>query len=358
MIKPKEHLKDVYRPSPDKLDRSEFIRLDKNEQVPLIDADILDNTLREITPDFLSTYPMTYKLYEKISEVLDITEDHLLITAGSDAAIRAVFDTFVEKDDEVLMINPTFAMYEVYCELYQAKCVKVDYESELFFPLERFIDTISEKTKLVVIANPNSPTGTIIAEQDLIRIVEKAKSMNSIVIIDEAYYYYCPDTMIDHIDQYDNLVLTRTFSKAFGLASVRLGFAVAHPNTIQMLSKFKPMYEVNSFAVLLGCTLLNNMEIVTQNVQETNAGKEYLISEMSKLGFSTMTTHANFLLIQVGENNVNSLSQYLNDHGLIVKGQFSHNSLKEYIRISLSNVENMRVVAELITIFFQMDKNN
>ena len=348
MIKPKSHLSAIYRTPPDRLNRSDYLRLDKNEPIAEIDADLMQEIIQNITLDFLSTYPITYQLYEKLSKNIGFSEEHILITAGSDAAIRAVFDTFVGVGDDIVMINPTFAMYEVYGNLYQANITKVDYDNELNIPVEKLLRAITEKTKLIAIANPNSPTGTIMAESDILNILDRAKEVGAVVIVDEAYYYFYPETVVDYVDDYENLIVTRTFSKAFGLASIRLGFAVAHPDTIELLAKFRPMYEVNSFAVLFGCAVLDNMEIVEKIVQKSMAGKKYIVNEMNKLGYYTHPTYGNFLLIYVGGKHAESLAKYMFENGIIIKGGFSHKSLKQYIRISLGDVPQMKQVVECI----------
>ena len=348
MIKPKPHLSDIYRTPPDRLNRFDYLRLDKNEQIAEIDDDLMQAIIQNITPDYLSTYPMTYQLYEKLSKNIGLSEEHILITAGSDAAIRAAFDTFVGVGDDIVIINPTFAMYEVYGNLYQANVIKVDYDNDLSLPVEKLLSAITEKTRLVAIANPNSPTGTIMAESDTLNLLDRAKEVGAVLIVDEAYYYFHPESIVNHVDDYENLIVTRTFSKAFGLASIRLGFAVAHPDTIELLAKFRPMYEVNSFAVLFGCAVLDNMEIVEKIVQKLMAGKKYMVNEMNKLGYYTHPTYGNFLLIDVGEKHAGSLAKYMFENGIIIKGGFSHRSLRQYIRISLGDVPQMKQVVECI----------
>jgi histidinol-phosphate aminotransferase len=229
----------------------------------------------------------------------------------------------------------------------------VDYDSDLILPVEKLLDAITENTKLVAIANPNSPTGTIIDEVDILRILDRAKEVGSVVIVDEAYYYFYSGTIVDYIDAYENLVVTRTFSKAFGLASIRLGFLIAHPATIELLAKFKPMYEVNSFAVMFGCELLDRMDIVEKSVHKSLDGKKYLLNEMDILGYYVHPTYANFVLINVGEEHAESISKYMFENGIIIKGGFSHSSLKQYIRISLGDVSQMEQVVECLKSYME-----
>jgi len=353
MIRPKLHLSEIYRTPPDKLNRSEYLRLDKNEQIEDIDKKLLMEILGKITPEFLSTYPLTYQLYEKLSKVYGIDQENIILSAGSDAAIRLVFDVFVDKGDEIILLDPTFAMYEVYGKLYGARIKKIIYDSNLSLSIDNIVNSINENTKLIAIANPNSPTGTIIEPEDILKILEKANKIGAAVLVDEAYYYYYKTTAADFIKDFDNLIVTRTFSKAFGMASIRLGFALAQSNTIDYLRKFRPMYEVNAFAILFGSAVLENMDLMERSVLKANEGKEYLTKEMKKLGLKTFKSYANFVLIEVGEKNSDPLARYMYERGILIKGGYPHIALKKCIRISLGDVPQMKCVVDSINKYFK-----
>lgn len=348
MIRPKFHLYNIYRTPPDKLDRLKFLRLDKNEDTIGLPEEVIQEILSEVTPDFISTYPLTYRLYESLSEFLSLSEDHLLITAGSDAAIKAAFEGFVEPGDEVIIPDPTFAMFEVYADLFRGEMKKITYKSDLSLSIEEMFGSITQKTKLIGLPNPNSPTGTIVRREDILNLLKHAEAVGAVVLIDEAYYPFYPNSVIDFVKEYQNLIVTRTFSKAFGLASVRLGFAAAHPETIKILSKFKPIYEVNSFAVLFGCAALKHPEWMEQRVQEVLKGRRYLESEMNRLGLKTYPTYTNFMHIEVGESNVEPLVEHMRKFGILIRSGFTHDTLRQCIRITLGPESQMRYVAQKI----------
>ena len=136
---------------------------------------------------------------------------------------------YVDSGDEVIVINPTYAMYHVYSKMFDAQLVKVDFDKNLALPPERIIEEISPATKLVCIANPNSPTGTVFPIQDLEKIIKVASKNEALVLVDEAYYQFWGFSAIDLVLEYDNLIVIRTFSKALGLASARLGYVVSNP---------------------------------------------------------------------------------------------------------------------------------
>jgi len=349
MSRPKSHLSGIYRPPPDKRDRLGFLRLDKNEDVAGLPQEFIQKVLSQVTPDFLSSYPHTYKLYEALSRHLSIGEDHLLVTAGSDAAIKTAFETYVGPGDEVIIPDPTFAMFEVYAHLFNANLIKIGYLPDLTLPIEEILETITKKTKLICLPNPNSPTGTIVKKEDLLTLLKKAGDSEASVLVDEAYFPFHPETAIDLIDEYPNLMVTRTFSKAFGLASIRLGFTAAQPETIKNLTKFRPMYEVNSFAVLLGTELLKHPELMEKKLREVEEGKKYIEAEMKHRGYKTHQTHTNFIHIEVGEEKVKPLMEHMQEAGILVRTCPTHETLKRCIRITLGPVPLMAKAVDAIT---------
>lgn len=163
MISPKKHLLDFYRSEPELFDRTKYLRLDKNEDLCGLPKKFVKTVLSRITPDDLSAYPQTYLLYEKLSAYLSVPEESLLITTGSDAAIKNTFEVFISPGDGVIIPDPTYAMYEVYADLFCASLKKVPYTSDLDLSVDDLIAAIDDTTKLITLANPNSPTGTIVS---------------------------------------------------------------------------------------------------------------------------------------------------------------------------------------------------
>jgi len=351
MVQPKKHLIDIHRSALEKYDRTRYLRLDKNENTSNIPAFLLKKGKAGITPELISTYPQVYLLYEKLSRYLSLDENCILITAGSDAAIKNVFEVFINPQDEVIIPDPTYAMYEIYARLYQATLHKVPYGLDLSFSMETLRLSVTEKTKLIALANPNSPTGCVFSPKELVDLIKFTEQRNILLLIDEAYYPYYPYSLIQYVKSYTNLIVTRTFSKAFGLASLRLGYAAAHPELIRSLSKFRPNYETNGLAVLFGCLLLDNPDVVEKNVRDAIEGREFLADEMSKMGFFSYPSQTNFLNIKVGKRLVIPLTEYLNKKGILIKPGFDHPALRECIRITVGPVHQMNLLTEHIHAF-------
>lgn len=352
MIEPKEHLKNIYRTAPEEFDRTAYLRLDKNEDVDGFSPEFVQDLLSGIRPELISSYPQIFPLYEKLSGYLGLDREQLLITAGSDAAIKNIFEVFINPSDKILIPDPTYAMYYVYAQLFQAKLIKIQFDEELCLPIDKFLENITAEIKMLVIANPNSPTGTIVTKDDLLKILRKAEENNVLVLIDEAYYPYHSETALEMLKEFDNLIVTRTFSKAYGLASLRVGYAISNPDIIKAMITFRPIYETTGISAHLACKMLDNNEIVQKKIDETIKGKEYVVSEMVKLGLKVYASHTNFIHIRVGEENVQKIFNYLEKSGILVRTGFEHDTLKNCIRITTGSISTMKPFVESMNLYY------
>jgi histidinol-phosphate aminotransferase len=358
MISPKKHLLDIQRSPAERYDRTQFLRLDKNEDICGLPEEILQDCLKKIHSDYLSAYPQVYPLYEKLSNYLSISEDHILITSGSDAAIKNSFEVYISPGDEVVIPDPTYAMYGVYAALFEAHLIKIPYDSNLKLPFEKVIAAINKKTKMIALANPNSPTGTIIDRNEIISLIRTAEKSDALVLIDEAYFPFYPHTVIDLVHEYSNLIVTRTFSKAFGLASARLGYAVADPHIIRNLKIFRPIYETNGLTVALGCAALEHPSFVETNVKSVIKGREYLENELKRLGFFVFESHSNFVNVRVGKSHVDPLVIFLKENGVLIKAGADHPALIECIRITAAPLDQMRFIIQCIEKYLKNANDN
>ena len=352
-LKYKKWVKYVERVRGDKETRFHHVRLDKNERLAYFNNNFWNNLMTKIKQEHILAYPEIEPFYLKLANFLGVAANSLIVTAGSDFAIKVAFELFANPGDEVIFLEPTFAMVDVYCGLYNVKKIKIGYDSSLNLDMDKLMSAINEEVSLIIIANPNSPTGTYINNNTLKAVLEKAKSFSIPVLIDEAYYGFCPYTAMDLLASYDNLIITRTFSKTAGLAGLRIGYIVAAPSLASLLYKFRLMYEVNSIAVLFASELLDNWEIVNEYIKATDEGKKYLISELNRLYFKTINTFANFIHVDFGISREMILSGFLRD-GILVRGNFPIKGFEEYTRISVGNVDEME---KLITSIRKSDRH-
>ena len=357
-IKPKKHISDLHRVVNASFNRSNYLNLDKNENTIGFSEEVLQDLCSLITPDLVSSYPDVKPLYTKLTETLALDLGQIYLSSGSDAAIKSVFEAYVEPGDEVVLISPTYAMYYVYAQIFQARLKELVYDKDLIIPPEKIINKISSATKLVCIPNPNSSTGTVFSQQDLNKIIEAAKKYDALVLIDEAYQQFHRQTMLGFINKYDNLVISRTFSKALGLASARLGYIASSKQIISDLFKVRPLYEINSFAVTFGCYLLDHPEILDKYLGQISAGKEYLEKKISELGLNMEESHANFVLINVrSRNRAEEIVKLLFREKILIRGGYKELCLEPYIRVGLGSVKQMKIFIEKLSIVLKKTSN-
>lgn len=349
MLSPKENLKDLIRIDNPKQSRRDFLRLDKNENIIGFDEEFIKKICAEITSDMVTSYPETYILYEKIAEWIGVSEDKIYVSAGSDAAIKSIFEVFVEQNDEVIILHPTYAMYYVYAQMFGVNLKKIGFNDNLDLDYQEIILAITDNTKLICIANPNSPTGTIIEENGILEILRYASEKEVLVLMDEAYYMFYPKTMVLHLGKFDNLIVIRSFTKTCGLASARLGFAVSTPYIIDCLKKVRPLYEVNSFSIILGCLLLENEHVLKKNMNLFSEGKEYLLSRLTDLHLKYYPTYANFVLIDMGtpEQAINIRDQ-LRERKILVRAGYEEFPLSQCIRVTIERQDQMRIFVDVL----------
>jgi len=297
--------------------------------------------LAGVSPHFLAAYPEPDPLYEKVANRHDLSVENVLITSGSEMAIRYLFEAYLDRGDEIVFLDPSFAMFQVYATLCGARIVTVYYRPDLTVDTDEIIQRLSPRTKIVAVANPNNPTGTVIPEADLCDIVERAAAFDALVLVDEAYYHFYGRTMLAYFDGYENLVITRTFSKACGLASVRLGYALAHPPVISEVKKLQPMDHANAFALKLGEYIVDHEELIWDYVAQIEAGKAYLTVETERMGFTSPRSYGNFLLVDVNGKR-DRLIEEVERRGILIGAQVRLPFPNSYVRVTVGPVEEMR----------------
>jgi histidinol-phosphate aminotransferase len=341
MVKIKDHLEKLYRMSPeDKGSRAGCLRLDMNESVSGLPEDFARSVMGEVNTEFLAGYPEYSRLRSKIAAQDKLKPENICLSNGSDAAIKYIFDAYISPGDGVLLTDPTFAMYPVYCAMFNARPVTVEYNRDMTFPGESFTGKISSEIKMAVLVNPNNPTGALIGRDLLTHIIEKAAGERVLVIIDEAYFYFNGFSVIEKVNNYKNLIVLRTFSKFLGIASARLGYAAACCEIAEDLRKVKPTYDVNSLAVLLGEKILERPDIMQGMVADVKEGKDYLVRKLSAEGIEYRAGCANFVLIKC-RNRAAEITEKLAERKILVGGGFKQDFLKDYIRITIGAEEIM-----------------
>lgn len=324
--------------------------LDRNENTdPGLEA-LVAGIVRDLPPETFRIYPNYAPTYAKLARHLGIPAENLVMAGGSDGIIRLVFDAYVSPGDRIVHTDPTFGMYPVYCQMYGASTMPASYRRSDAGPvldIGDMIETIrTTAPRIVCLPNPDSPTGTVVSRADLRAVVEAAGEAGSLMLIDEAYYPFHPETALPWIAEYGHLVVMRSTSKAWGMAGLRLGFAAASTDVVPYLHKVRPNYGVTTPAVAVLDRLLDRYTEIEAAVARLNAGKAAFVEAMTELGLTTLPGHGNFLHVAFGAH-ADAVHAVLADL-VMYRCDFAVPCLKGFSRFTSTTAERFAPVSERI----------
>jgi histidinol-phosphate aminotransferase len=353
-IRPRSSLLNPALRRPSALDsvprNGEQLWLDKNENLDPELMALARDVLASIPLCSLATYPEAGELYRKLGRWVGVSPDSLLLTPGSDGAIRLVFEAFVEPGDAVVHTSPTFAMYPVYGQMFGADVHEVTYERTAAGPyldVSKIIEILRlQNPKLLCLPNPDSPTGTVIKPQVLRELLDECELAGTVLLVDEAYHPFYAWSAVPWTLNSPNLIVARTFAKAWGAAGFRIGYAVAQPSTIALLHKMRPMYEVSTLAVEFMSRMMDNAAAVSKTVGRINDGKEFFAEQIRSMGFTVLPTEGNFMHVAFGELGP-AVHAALADR-VLYRATFAQPSLAGYSRFTVAPRAIMARVVDLI----------
>jgi histidinol-phosphate aminotransferase len=341
MLKARESIRTLKEYLPPLSDRR-GLRLDFNENTAGCSPRVLE-ALRGLSASAIATYPNRDIGEQAVAEYLQIESQQILLSNGVDEALHLVAQTYLEPGDEVIIPVPTFAMYEIYARAAGAKIIAIPAERDFQFPLARILESITPKTKLIAIANPNNPTGQVATNEALRRLA--AAAPNAALLIDEAYFDFYGKTILNELDSLPNLIITRTFSKAYGMAGLRIGAAVAQAEQIRMLRKAASPYNLNGVALACLPAALGDQSYIRHYVSDVTAGRAGLEAFLSELGIKYWPSHANFVLARFGALRVPFVTA-MRERGILVRDRNSDPGCEGCVRITLGTGEHN---AQLLT---------
>ncbi|MEK9643923.1 MAG: histidinol-phosphate transaminase [Alphaproteobacteria bacterium] len=327
------------------------LRLDKNENTDPEFRELVASVFREVSADAAMDYPEIAPVYRQLAEHVGLDARNLLIAAGSDGAIRAVFETFISPGDTVVHTSPTFAMYPVYTAMFGARAAPVAYECRNGVPT-LLADTLcahirAARPRLVCLPNADSPTGTEFSLEEIRDIVTAARDVGAVILIDEAYYPFSTVTAMPLIDGFENLIVTRTFAKAWGLAGARIGYLAAQPALAEMLHKVRPMYEVNGVALAMLVAMIPLADRVERSVARIKEGKVAFARRMRALDLQVFECAGNFLHVDFGDAR-DAVHAAL--HGRVLyRENFSEPCLAGFSRFTGAPAEVMDELSDMIS---------
>lgn len=314
---------------------SDIVKLASNEN-PLGLSSKVRTALQE-TLSGLARYPDANGFYlkAKLAKKFGIAANQITLGNGSNDCLELVARTFVNDSHEVIFSQHAFVVYPLVTQAIGAKGVAVPAKN-YGHDLDAMLAAITEKTRMIFIANPNNPTGTFLTSEELANFLAQVPA-NVLVILDEAYYEYVPEEerapSFDWLAQYPNLLVSRTFSKAYGLAGLRAGYMVSHPDVADLMNRARQPFNMNSLSLRAAEVALDDDDYLQQSVAVNAAGMEQLVAFCDKHGLNYIPSHGNFLTIEVG-SNAGEIYQQLLHAGVIVRPVAGY-ELPNHLRVSI-----------------------
>jgi len=263
----------------------------------------------------ISVYPSPgyAELKDAIARYTGFSSERIVVGNGSDDLLNTFLRSIIEPKDEAIIPVPTYSYYEVIVGGAHGTCVYVRRADDFSIDVDAVIATINDRTKLIIICAPNNPTGNSIEEESLERLLQ---STDALVILDEAYAEFASRSHIGLANHFDNLAVFRTFSKAFGLAGLRLGYAVVTPKLARSYEDMQLAFSVNQLAVQAGIAALSDRSFLEKTVATVAEGREFL---RDKLPFKTYPTEANFVFVDTAPHTARDVSEFLLSRGIIIR---------------------------------------
>jgi histidinol-phosphate aminotransferase len=323
--------------------RSGKLRLDFNENTSGC-SPAVRRALAKLTTKQLAMYPEYQAPTGRIARHFGLRPEEFMLTNGGDDALRVFFDAFVDSGSSILICEPTFPMYRYYAEIYGARIAVLRYGSEMEFPLEGVIAALRKKPRVLFIANPNNPTGTLLQEEELRRILKSAT--HTVVVMDEAYAEFSGFTAMPWIRKYPQLFVAKTFSKVTGLAALRLGAVVARKDSLALVRRAMPPFPVNLAALVAAEAALNDRAAMRRYVNGVKRLRAWLAAELQKLDVQTYPSAGNFLLANFGPSGP-LLFQKLEKQGILLRER-SKDIGPGFVRITIGTSSEMRRLQKTI----------
>jgi histidinol-phosphate aminotransferase len=317
------------------------LRLDFNENT-LACSPRVREALAQISAGALTKYPEREPVEALVAAHLGIKPEQAALTNGVDEAIHVLFEAFLDAGDELLLPVPTYTMYEVYASATDARTIAVEAADDLAFPFERLLAAISPRTKVIAIANPNSPSGSAATREQLLELAQRAPQ--AAVLVDEAYFHFHGETVMDLVGRSPNLFVARTFSKAYGLAGLRLGLLAGPAELMRWVRRVLSPYSVNSLALACLPAALGDTEYLSWYTGEVLAARSEFEAAVDNLKVRRWPSRANFILVDIGPKHAEFVKR-MRAAGVLVRDRSSDPGCDGRVRITIGTREQMKQAA-------------
>ncbi|MBF0290069.1 MAG: aminotransferase class I/II-fold pyridoxal phosphate-dependent enzyme [SAR324 cluster bacterium] len=341
VIKPE--IQQLYRMKDTFDDRFDYLRLDKNERLLPFEEKWFDLFKKQIQSEHLTGYPELGPLYRKLANYLHVSENQILLASGSDLAIKSIYEACIQPGDNIVLPLPSYAMIRVYAEMFKAETRVVSINQSWQVDIKMLLKQVDEKTKMVVLENPSGSIGTKPHVDQIEACASELHKKNVLLLLDEAYYYVDNKTCQSHqwIEKYPNLLISQSFSKAHGLAGLRIGYLIGHDSLISSISGVRPMHEISSFTAYATEWVLDHPEILHSHQELIKKSKEYLKVQLKKLEIPYQDTAANFLMLYLpNEGKTLEITKLLKEEKILIRSPFEEPSLRGWARVTIGSLSD------------------
>ena len=309
----------------------EVLRLDFNENTLAPSPKVIER-VRQITAEGLTKYPEREPVERLVAAHFGLQAEQVLLTNGVDEGIHLMCCAFLDEGDEALIAPPTFFMYDVNISIMTHGLVKVQSDETLEFPFERFLAAITERTKLIMVATPNNPTGAPVSREHL-RAIAKA-APQAVLMVDEAYYHFHGESVMQDLTDVPNLIVARTFSKAYGLANLRAGMLAGNAELLRYVRKVCSPYNINGVALDCLSVAIEDEAYLAWYVDQVKTGRERMMAGLAELGVPFFHSEANFVLMKIGPKH-KELVAAMRKHGVLLRDRSADPGCAGYVRITI-----------------------
>lgn len=333
--------------------RENYIRMDLNENPGGLPEEFIRKVLAGITPEIISKYPEQLAFTQKLATHLGCEVNNVCLTNGSAEAIRYILEAFTSPGGKIISVAPSYAMYEVYSNMYGRKHVPVRYNDDLSFDVNNIIKEITSDTQLVVIVNPNNPIGDAYTNDEMAMIIEAAKKNEATVLIDEAYHYFYPNSFIGFALENEHVFVTRTCSKLFSMAGCRLGYAVGKPDSIALVQKLCTPHNINAFGIAFAEAILDTPGMLQSLIDLQLQGKRYLVCKLRELGYEVNAKEGNFIFVKPKTDADVLVTRMKEEKRILIKSYNGIGALGKCLRISTGPQD---IMEKFINAIIELDK--
>lgn len=346
MLRPRKSYERLSKYRPPLEGRGGKMRLDFNENTVGCAPAVVRALRRALSPDRLATYPEYEEARARLAAFYRVKPEHLVLTNGTDDAIKVICETFVEPGDVLLVPAPTFPVYQFFHQAAGGRTERVYYDENFRIPLEEVRKQLKDGVRWVAFANPNNPTGTCVPKRDLRVMLEAAPA--TAFVVDEAYYEYSGETVLPWVRKYPNLIVTRTFSKAFGLAALRLGCILTNRETAEAMRRGQNPFAANSLALVAALAAIENAAHVYRFAAEVRENRRKFCQWLEAQEIPYVPSKANFVLTQLGPNS-SEIGKRLRAKNILVRDWNYDPRLRGFLRFTIGSTAQMRTLVRELT---------